>query len=148
MASPRVESLKENLYVLGGFVGLILFYLAVLGVSQLLSNWGSTDPNDPFATTKMTTFHYYVEAIDEDSNSDAVYTLPADVKSNSNSVPCESDYGCDSGVNVTKIHWPNGGYTTFTSCSMVNFNFDDYIGCTATNGDHRDYGIKLTNKKV
>jgi len=120
-------------------VGVVLLLWFVIGVKA---------NNSLFVTKKQLTFHYYVQVVDENSNSNAVYTVPADVKSNSNTVACQSDYGCESGVNVIEIHWPDGGYTTFSSCSMENFNFADYVSCTATNGNHRPYGVKLTNKVV
>jgi hypothetical protein len=44
-------------------------------------------------------------------------------------------------VEVNKVDWPNGGYSSFKDCSLPNYQ--DPATCTATNGDGETYDISL-----
>lgn len=117
------------------FQNLIIGSIIIIGVVFFVgkSYIGEKGPGSFFERSVYDTKVYVLVFPNSDKTKN--YYLPADIsKDNENS-----------GYSVNVIHWPNGGTTTFNSCSNVNLNSKTY--CPAENSDE-GYDIQLTNNKV
>lgn len=134
-------------------VGLLIWVIPIVLIVWLVGRWIST-PNttNPFLSSANKVQDFHLKAtITEDTHSYIepviVHTDPCSGFIGSSKAESEQDGLCLSTTQLTRINWPNGGYSTFKGCNVSGFSPDSTV-CEASNGSHETYGVVLIGPNV
>jgi hypothetical protein len=146
----RRDKAEDLLLTMLGFV-LIGGFIVYIGWSWStgIYHWATTKKPTPPPTTvfnmqleKTTPERAAVAVQDDGSSSGNDYTEMADLSvSPDGDDNGDGQYITENDVEVVRVDWPDGGFSTFKNCSLPDQS--DPVTCTATNGDNETYDLSL-----
>lgn len=124
-------------------IGPILLILIVSYGKGIVDRWATSD--DPFQSIKSKEWVFDADVTTVAANPVETYPITARIHDEACAYRDNND-NCKNIVSVSRVNWPNGGYSTFDGCNLTGFNASMVI-CSATNGEHKNFGIVLKNHK-
>jgi hypothetical protein len=135
------EKLEETLSAIGWIFAGLAIWGAIGGAIWFLFFWQpAPDTTDPFISAADQVQDFHLKARITENNH--TYTEPVIVHTN----PCAGSL-CLSTIQLTRINWPDGGYTTFQGCNVSGWNQSPVYCQAANSAYHYAYGIVLLYKQ-
>lgn len=121
---------------------ILIFVVLTISIVTFYVSSTEAQRKDPFQTDQVSDFKAKI-LISEDKNTVKGYKLTGDIHVEPKATRVD-EYQWINEVSLSKVYWPNGGYTTFSTCFLANMG-QGSVECQSDNGDEEIYRIDFLN---